>query len=177
MFLDKLSTREKIGVFLGVVFILAVFLDNLVIKPISARVKALNMEIKTNEAQLTRYLHNLSRKDWVLKEYQEYIKYVRKGDSDEEETAKVLGEIETLARESNLTLADMKPRMPRVIGFYKEYTVEIEVEGGMNSIVRFLYQLNNSTQLLRSEKLRLYQKKKSSSTIKGSILVTKILIH
>jgi len=176
MFLDKLSKREKIGVFLGVAFLLVVFLDNLVIKPVTARVKALNMEIKTSEAQLSRYLRNLNRKDWVLEKYQKYTKYVKKGGSDEEETAKILGEIETLARKSNLTLADMKPRMPRAIGFYKEYTVEIEVEGGMNSLASFLYQLNNSTQLLRAEKVRLYPKKKGSPVIKGSIVVTKILI-
>ena len=175
-FLDKLSKKEKIGVYIGAAFLLAVFLDNLVVKPVSTRVKALNMEIKTGEAQLSQYLRNLGHKDGVQKEYRKYTKYVKKGGSDEEETAKILGEIETLARSSNLILADMKPRMPRTIGFYKEYTVEIEVEGGMNSISRFLYQLNNSTQLLRAEKVRLYPKKKGLSVIKGSILVTKILI-
>lgn len=177
MFLDKLSKREKIGAYLSAAFLLAVFLDNLVIKPISARVKVLNMEIKTSEAQLSRYLRNLNRKDEVLKEYQKYIKYVKNGGSDEEETAKILGEIEALARKSSLTLADMKPRTPRAIGFYKEYTVEIEVEGSMDSITNFLYQLNTSSQLLRTEKVRLYPKKKGSSAIKGLILVTKILIY
>jgi len=177
MFLDKLSRREKIGAFVGAAFLLAVFLDNLVIKPINARVKVLSTEIKAGEAQLSRYLRNLSRKDGVLEEYQKYIKYVKRGGSDEEETAKILGEIETLARKSNLTLADMKPRMPRAIGFYKEYTVEIETEGDMSSFIQFLYQLNNSTQLLRAEKVRLYPKKKGLAVIKGVILVTKILIQ
>ena len=176
MFLDKLSKREKIGASLGAAFLLAVFLDNVVIKPVNVGIKVLNAEIKTGEARLSRYLRNLSCKDEVLKEYQKYAKYVKKGGSDEEETAKILGEIETLARKSNLTLADMKPRMPRAIGFYKEYTVEIEVEGGMKSLVSFLYQLNNSTQLLRAEKVHLYPKKKDSPVIKGLILVTKILI-
>jgi len=175
MFLSKLSNRERIGAFLGAAFLLLVFLDSLIIKPINARVKALNTEIETGEAQLGRYLRNLSRRDAVLEEYQKYAKYVKKAGSDEEETAKILGEIETLARKSNLTLADMKPRMPRSIGFYKEYTVEIEVEGSMNSIMNFLYELNSSTQLLRAERVRLYPKKKDASAVKGAILVTKIL--
>ena len=175
-FFDKLSKREKIAVYLGAVFLLAVFLDSLVINHVNTRIKTLNMEIKTSEAQLGRYLRNLSRRDGVLKKYQKYAKYVKKGGSDEEETAKILGEIETLARGSSLTLEDIKPRVPRAIGFYKEYTVEIEVEGDMNSLVSFLFQLNNSTQLLRVERMRLYPKKKGSPVIKSSMLVTKILI-
>ena len=167
---------EKIGVSAGAAVLCLVFLDNLVIKPVNARINGLNAEIKASEARLSRYLRSMNRKDDVLKEYQKYAKYVKKGGSDEEETAKILGEIETLARKSNLTLADMKPRVPHTIGFYKEYTVEIEVEGGMDSIMNFLYHLNSSTQLLRVERVRLYPKKKGLSVIKGSILVTKILI-
>ncbi len=175
MFLDKLSKREKIGAFVGAAVLLILFLDSMVIKPVTARIRTLNKEIKASETQLNRYMRNLSREEAVLKEYEKYSKYVKKAGSDEEETAKILGEIETLARESNLALADMKPRMPRMIGFYKEYMVEIEVEGDMSSLVSFLYQLNNSTQLLRAEKVRLYPRKKGAAVIKGAMLVTKIL--
>ncbi len=60
--------------------------------------------------------------------------------------------------------------------FYVEYTIEIETEGQMESLVNFLHQLNASAQLLRVEKLRLNQTKAGSTVLKGSMLITKVIV-
>ena len=90
--------------------------------------------------------------------------------------AKILGEIEALARKSSVYLVDMKPRKPREVEFYKEYTVEIEAEGYMESLMSFIYQVNTSSQLLRIETLRLNLTKGGSNVLSASMLITKVLI-
>ena len=80
----------------------------------------------------------------------------------------------------------MKPRKPRPIGSpreevefykeYKEYTVEIEAEGYMESLMSFIYQVNTSSQLLRIETLRLNLTKGGSNVLSASMLITKVLI-
>ena len=58
----------------------------------------------------------------------------------------------------------------------KEYSVEIEAEGEIEPLTTFLHQLNTSDQLLRVEKLRLNFKKKGDTTLKASMLITRVLV-
>ena len=175
-FFASLSKKEKIGLSIAVVFVSLAFLDGLVISPIKNRIQQINREVKIAERELGRDLRNLNQKNVISGEYRKIIEYVKKVGSDEEEAAIILGEIEELARKSAINLVDMKPQVPKGIDFYKEYTVEIETEGGMESLMNFLCQLNNSTQLLRAEKLRISLKEKDSSVVKASVLITKLSI-
>jgi len=176
VFIEKLSPKEKIGLFIAVAFVAFAIADRAIVTPVNDRIQRLNREIKIAEKQLIRHLRNLSQKEIVSKEYAKYIEYVRKVGSDEEEVAKILGEIESLARKSNVYLGDMKPHSPKVKGFHKEYTVEIEAESRMEPLINFLYQINNSPQLLRAEKLRVGSKKEKRGVVKSSILITKLVI-
>ncbi|MBI5149195.1 MAG: type 4a pilus biogenesis protein PilO [Candidatus Omnitrophica bacterium] len=176
MFLDKLSVKERIGLSAAFVFLAVAFLDRLLISPIRARFSALNQQIRIGEKQLGSDMRNLNQKDFISEEYAKYFPYIQRSGSDEEEVAKILGEIESLARKSSVYLVDMKPRKPREIGFYKEYTVEIEAQGPMEPLMSFVYQLNTSSLLLRIETLRITQTKSGSKTLTASMLITKALV-
>jgi len=173
----KLSKKEKIGLVVAFLILSCALMDRVVISPINKRFRGLNSQIGIAEKQLGRHLRNLMRKGDVTKRYAKYVMYVKKIGSDEEDVARVLAEIEALARRSGVSLSDIKPQASKDISFYKQYTVEVEANGDMNSIVHFLYQLNSSNQLLRAEKLRLSMKEReSSSVVKASVLITQILI-
>lgn len=176
MFLVRFSKKEKRGIYIAIIFISLAFLDRLVVSPINGKIQQINRDIKLSEKQLGQYLRYLLQKERVSKEYQKYLQFVEKIGSDEEEVAKIIGEIEELARRTKIYLVDIKPQSPKEIDFYKEYTVEIEIEGRLEPIVNFLYQINNSLQLLRAEKLRITLKEKEADVIKSSMLITKILI-
>lgn len=176
MIWDKLSKKEKIGLSIAFAFLALAFLDRLLISPIRTRFNALNQQIRIGEKQLGSDMRNINQKKFISEEYEQYLPYVRRSGSDEEEVAKILGEIEALARKSSVYLVDMKPRKPRDVEFYKEYTVEIEAEGYMESLVSFIYQLNTSSQLLRIETLRLNLTKGGTNVLNASMLITKVLI-
>src|SRR3989338_3837035 len=144
MFWDKLSRKEKVGLSLAIAFITVAFFDRLIVSPIRSRVQQINQNIQISEKQLAHDLRNVHLKDQIVKEYEKYIGYVERIGSDEEEVAKILGEIESLSRQSEIYLVDMKPQSPKNIDFYKEYTIEIEVEGEMVPLTSFLYKLNSS---------------------------------
>ena len=158
------------------IFAVSALLDRLVISSIQGRLRKINQETAISEKQLGWSLRNLNQKEIIAEEYQKYITHVRKNGSDEEEVARILGEIESLARNSSVYLVDMKPQMPKEIDFYRAYAVEIEAEGEMKPLINFLQQLNGSSQLLRAEKLRLKSKEKNLSIMKASMLITKVLI-
>ena len=176
MFWDKLSAKEKLGLSLAFAVMAIALLDRLIIGPVRVRFQRINQAIKTSEKQLAHDLRNVHQKGQISKQFDKYVEYVQRSGSDEEEVAKILGEIESLARQSKVYLANMKPQTPKEIDFYKEYAVEIEAEGEISSLVAFLYQLNMSTQLLRVEKLRLSSNKKGDKMLKASMLIIRVLV-
>lgn len=164
------------GLSFAFAFLAVAFLDRLLISPVRARFNSLNQQIRITEKQLGSDMRNLNQKEIISEEYNKYVPYISRSGSDEEEVARILGEIESLARKSSVYLVDMKPRKPREIEFYKEYTVEIEAEGYMESLTGFMYHLNTSSQLLRIETLRLNPTKTGSSVLTASMLITKVLV-
>ncbi len=176
MFWEKLSPKEKIGLSLALMFVAVASTDRLIISPVRAKFVRINQSIKISEKQLAHDLRNVHQQEEITAEFEKYVEYVSRTGSDEEEVARVLGEIESLARQSSIYLANMKPLTPKEVDFYKEYAVEIEVEADINLLTQFLHQLNTSVQLLRVEKLRLNSKKKGDKTLKASMLITRILV-
>ncbi|MBN1869284.1 MAG: type 4a pilus biogenesis protein PilO [Candidatus Omnitrophica bacterium] len=176
MFWDKLSNKEKLGLSLALAVMAIALLDRLVFSPIRSRFQRINKAIKINEKQLAHDLRNVRQEGQITRQFEKYVEYVQRSGSDEEEVAKILGEIESLARQSAIYLANMKPQTPKEIDFYKEYAVEIDAEGEIGSLISFLHHLNMSTQLLRVEKLRLSSNKKGDKVLKASLLVTRVLV-
>ncbi len=174
--LERLSKKEKIGLGVAAVFVAIVFLDRLLVTSIGDRIRRVNQEIINAEKQLSGDLRHLSQKDQILKEYGNYGQYEEKAGSDDEGMAKVLTEIERVARSSSLFLIDMKPQASKSVGAGKQYTVEIQAEGDQESVVSFLHQLNSSSMLLRGQKVRLSPKEKNSPVLKALITVSKLMI-
>lgn len=172
----QLSAKEKIGLGLGIAVALLAIFDRAVIGPLSAKTRHLNQEIKLAELDLCRDLRNLEEKESITRKFQDYAKYVRQMGSDEEEMARVLREVEILAKKSLVNLLNVKPQMPQSKDLQKQFTVEIEADGDMPAIVMFMQQLNTSDCLLRSEKIALKLIDKDKSLLRASILVTKIVI-
>lgn len=175
-FISRMSRKERIGLFIAVTFLSFAFLDRLIIDPIAAKIRQIDQDISISEKQLEEYLRYLKQKGIVTAEYQKNAQYVKKVGSDEEEQTKILGEIEELSRRCKISVINVKPQSPRQIGFYRKYVVNVESEAEMQPFMDFLYQLNNSSQLLRVEEVTFNLKEKKSLIVRGSILVTKVVI-
>ena len=155
--------------------VLAVFVDRLVLNPMTVKLRRMSREIALNEKKLDQDLRNMQNKDLIESEYEKYKDFVKRiSVSDEENVSNMLSEIEGLARTAGVNLVDIKPQVPKEVDFYKEYAAEVTIEGQMEQIVVFLHKLNSSAQLLRAVKVRLGLKQKDSSAVKASMLVTHI---
>jgi hypothetical protein len=172
----KMSAREKAGIAVAAIVVLVVFVDRFIVNPMSARMHRLNREIKASENDLRLDTGLAGQKDAVSAEYGKYSAYVRKSGSDEEEQTKMLSEIEELERKSGVSPANMKSLAPKTVDFWKKYEVELEVEGEMEQVVNFLYLLNSSPQLLRSEKVTLSPRDRDSTAVRAKLNVTKVVM-
>ena len=174
-FFSKLSKKERVGLIVAGIIVVAVLIDRLVVNPAGIKLKHVEQQITLSEKKLSLDLRNILNKDFIESEYKKHKNFVKKSSvSDEENISNMLAEIESLARTAGVTLVDIKPQVAKQIDFYKEYAVEVTIEGPIEQIVIFLHKLNNTAQLFRAVKLRLGMKQKELLAVRATMLVTHI---
>lgn len=176
MFIKHFSPREKKLFYLAVISIIGILLYIFIIDPLWAKWQELNNNISNREKQLLRNIKILAQRDIIAQLYNQHAENIKMKGTIEEETAVILREIENIARTSNTYIADIKPQKVQDMEFYKEYFIELEAEGDIRDIAKFIYDLQNSEQILKVRYLRLNPKDDTGDVLKGYMIVTKILI-
>jgi len=174
--ITRLSKREKSFLWLAIIAVVCIALYILVLEPTWNKWQQLNKTIDVTERKLLKNLKIMGQKEIIDELYDKYAQSLRMKGSVEEETAVILSEIENIARQSNVIITDIKPQSVKDMDFYKEYYVEMEAEGNIASLAKFIYELQNSKQILKVRHLRLNAKETRGDTLKGYMVVTKILI-
>ncbi len=175
-FFSNIGKKEKIWLAIALTIAAFAFFDRLIVMPISGTFKKINFQIKTNETQMAQALRSISQKDEIDREYQKYLPYIKSNYSEGEEVAKLLESLELMGRDAGVSINDIKPQPPRNIDFYRYYLIEIEAEGTMDALMSFLYKMSSSKQLFRANKIYISLKDKTTSVVKASILVTKVVV-
>lgn len=153
--------------------VLLLILDLVVFTPLWDFHVSMEQKIIVAEKTLIRNLVNLQRKEAVEAGYEKFRPFVRHAGTDEEENAALLSEMERLARSHQVVLVDMKPRETIPREFHKEYVAELDAEAEMANLVNFIYQLEQSVQLVRVSNVTLSAKEAKSTFVKAKITVTK----
>ena len=176
MFLDRLSIREKWLLYAGIAVILGIAIYIIAVEPIWTEWQDLNRNIFAKERKLLKNVKILAQKDRITSLYNKYASSIKMKGSVEEETAVILREIENIARSTNINITDIKPHRVKNMDFYKEYYIELEAEGNVANLAKFIYELQSSDQILKVRHLRINPKAGGGDTLKAYMIVTKILI-
>ncbi len=174
--LTQLSKRERLIFYVAASIIIFSFLYNFLVEPAYKKYKQLNQRLLSNDIKYQRFVRLTKEKERIAKEYKNSIKDVKLKSSDEEETASLLTQIETIARNSGVRIVDMKPQSTKDRGFYKQFRVEVKVESNMSALTRFMYDTVNSDQILKLERLQINAKGGGSDLLVATINVTKIAV-
>ncbi len=176
MIISNLSKREKRLFYLTIFLVLIWIAQGFVIKPVVVKWKELDEKIEISSQKLKKNLKMINRKGRIQADHENYASAVKMVGAEEEEMAKFLTEIEFLASSAAVHIIDIKPRPTQKAQFYKKYLVELDAEGDINQISKFIYEIQNSNQLLKIDKFSLATKGAETNILKCHILVSKILI-
>jgi len=176
MFFSKLAQREKYVLYISIIIISFLFIDKVMISPVTRILNKLNKEISTYEKKLEHSMQTWNKRDSIGDKYKVIMQGLKKVASDEEEMASMSSEIEKLGRKTSVLIKNIKPLPVKEEGLYVEYNVTIEAESEMSFLMDFIYQLEKSPQLVKVTRFSLIPKNKKSNTLKISLLITKILI-
>ncbi len=170
---NRLSSRERRIFQLAAGFVLFLLLDQAVFTRVWDMYSSMEKRITEAEGTYVRNLVNLKRKEIVESDYAKYRSFIRSAGKDEEENAGLLSEVEQLARSNQVVLVDMKPREVKARQFYKEYAAELDAEAGMEELIKFIYQLEQSPQLMKVSSAKLTLKEAGTTFVRAKMTVTK----
>ena len=175
-FIANMSKREKKILMYSVIFMLIAFLDRGVISPVSEAMNFVEKEISTTTYEIEKNLRIVSQRERLEKEEKRYSSFSAEAGSEEEETAALLKEIETLASLYSVYVNDMKPLNRLTGGGVKKFVVSVSCEADMEPLITFMYAIENADQLLQISAFSIVPKSQQSSVAQCELLIHKIVI-
>ena len=177
-FISKLSPKEKRIFYIAIIFVVVAFLDRLFLGPVMSRLHSIDSEIEQQKNAIKSDLRFLSYKDRILKENEDFgVYYTKKAQTEEEIIAAFLKKIEMLASESKVNLIKVSPSEAKQRKGYMEYYADLECDGHLEDIAKFIYAINTSPDLLKIVKLSINPKKAGSEDMSAVLQVTKLIVN
>ncbi len=175
--LNSLNKREK-ALAVAVVFAVSVwFIYGAVIEPFYRKWQTLSKTIEISTVELQKAVKIFKQREYVLAEYDKYLASFAVKQSDEEEMALILNEIEAQARKSYVKILNMKPRKAVKNAFYKYFYVDLDTEASMQGMLKFVKELKDSKLSLSVEQLTLNSRTQDPSILVGKVTISRLGIH
>jgi Tfp pilus assembly protein PilO len=87
-----------------------------------------------------------------------------------------LTELGRVAKETSVHISSMNTKPPRDLDYFRELSVEIDMEANLGNLVRFLYKMRKSSVVLVANSLILEPKSERSALLKGHLIVSTIVM-
>jgi hypothetical protein len=163
------SKREKCVFIFTIVFIAAALLCNFIFESGIRKWQALDNEIADRNIRMDKDIRLIERRGDISQEYNRYNKYTNN-------LSMVLRDIEQYADSFGIKTSNIKPSQPIEKGLYEEYIVELQIEGGMSDIIKFLATVIKAPTFAVLKKFDFKLISQNPSVFKGTIMLSKIII-
>ena len=172
----RLSRREK-SIFIACLLLVFIYTSyHFIFKPLQENTATVKNQIELKEKRLRNNLRIVRKERIVDEEYDQYSSYLKQKASEEQEMAAILSQIESAANEVNIRIADMKPKKVKKVDFYNNFSVTLTIEGELQTIIRFLYTLENIPHLFKIDEIYLERSSIRTTEIKCRLILSKPLI-
>lgn len=147
-----------------------------VVLPLFDLVGDLRLRVDAHTEWLGALSRLLAQAPDIERDYRQYAGYLETAD-DEQAPAAFLGELEALARRSNVQL-NLKPRPgKREERLSSRFEVELDVEGSQQSLMAFLDELFRLPKLITVERLRISTAPAKPDLLRASLVLQKLALH
>lgn len=175
--LRNITKRERLLAGATVSIAVAALAYNFIMDPVIRQWNSLDGKIRDKEVMLKKHSRILRDRSNIEKLKAEYAKYFElKKLTPEEESAAALSLIEKTARETRVQITNIKPIASKSFGNYNKFTFRVSTESKMSELIKFVYDLQSSDQLLKVERMVLRAKENDPAVIKSMLNITKISV-
>jgi hypothetical protein len=176
-FLSGLSKKERLLLYAACFVLLLLFFDKVIYSPISQRINGIEDKISMQKELIHKNLLILKHEGQIIAERKKYQDFFsQEGLSHEEKVAEFLGEVERLAKSSQITLINIDPVEIEEENEFSKYKLTIEGRAKMENILRFIYTLDNTDKPIRTISCEITPQKRSEYLVQAIIEIEKLII-
>lgn len=128
-------------------------LYSFVYKPFITEYRKLDNEIKLNILELKQLQLLITQKEQIQSIYDNYKTKLRPAKSDSEEITNISQEITDIVEGAKLVLLEIKVLRVENAEYHKKYYIKVQMEGELVPVSSFIYDIQNSPQMLKVESL------------------------
>jgi len=170
----ELTKQQKaVAVLVAAVVLLPLYVSR-ALTPCARRWSAQTDEIGRKSRLVTSRTREVAGKDELSARLSSLSKGVLAKLPVNRKESEFLTEVERVARETNVHISSMNTRPPRDLDYFRELSVEIDMEANLGNLVRFLYLMRKSSVVLVANKLTLEPKSERSALLRGQLMVSTI---
>lgn len=175
-FLASRTPRELIILKITGFVLLIVLMDFLMIQPTYRYLKKVNEQIDLEEKMIPNRLKILQHRERIFAEYRRLHPYMTdKTLAQEEETARLLREIERVSKEASLFVSNINPvKVDAKSDTIYQLSLDIEGKGGITQIRQFMRSLESQNPPIRISGFNFKPQSKDSDDLKFSFSIVKI---
>lgn len=174
---NKLSDQEKKIFYVTLGFMSLMVFDLLFLQPATNKIKNLDHDIAQAKSDIKRDVRFLSYQQKIVKE-DELYKFYQPDDkkSEEEVIAAFLKTIENLGREAEVVVGKLNPGEAVPKKGYIQYFANVECNGKLENIIKFVHKIDTTTNLLKVVKMNVIAKKTSADEVTVTMKICKLII-
>lgn len=170
----RFNPRERILVVLTLAVILCSALYVSVAEPLWRTISELTSEIAETDEEIAKYRGLLANREEILAHTDSLQKRILASGKEDVEQRALLREIENLVRKARLDSTSLQPQRTERLEFYEIMGLQLSAQGTPNQLAQFLYEMRQSTLLLRVDWLRV-DAGADTRRIKATMKVVRIL--
>ena len=176
-FYERLSARERKILYVVIALLGVTIGYHGVLRPMAAKFSTLDEEIFAMQMRLRKAKTFIRQKDDIMEAVKQYPNLEKMdAGSDEEEIAQLLNFIEQTARKNGVSLSDVKPQPVKSDQQTKQYSVELNAESNLEALIRYVYDLEHSENLLRIDRVNIAPKDEKGPTLRAYLLITRLVV-
>ena len=174
--LSQWSARERWIAASCAVVLLFMLMDRVVMREWLRHTMTVQDEIKKIRHSLVTQQKLLDRKSEVEAQAQRYRDYLLPAGPEDLEMAALLKEIEGLAKQSQVSLNEVKPLPSTNEGLYRKYQFEVRSECSLPQWIRFVYLVETSSSLFQIQKAEVEVKEEKPDALQGYLRIMTIAL-
>ncbi|OGX26643.1 MAG: hypothetical protein A2787_02230 [Omnitrophica WOR_2 bacterium RIFCSPHIGHO2_01_FULL_48_9] len=171
----RLSGRERTIFFLCLAVVFVYFVYIFLYQPFQEQRSDLSTQIEAAQREFMKNSKFIENSQAYQAEYDTYLEKFKQQGSEEEVMSSFVSEIEQIAAQFNVRIAEMKPRKVRREDFYNNFSVNLNINTRLNDLIRFLYVLQSDPHFFGVEEFRFDKNFPQNVNLQCQLTVSKTL--
>lgn len=168
------NARERVLAGATASLLLGVMLFEVVFQPQWSRYVQLKQEVARREVALTRMRANMQLKDQIEARYSQLKGLIRESGSASQEMSRFTQLLTSLYERLGLQVRSVRPLPDEDEGFYRKFSLSIEMEGPVGELAKFLAAAASASDPIRIEQIDLNCKERPEF-VTALAVVTKVV--